>query len=195
MSTIIDTLITDRTLDDVQYARMLADKIKNATATIEEEAEYITSLKGAYTASDLNRVESAVSFVAQELRDTVSMLKDYAESYGAEWQSAYDIGYDPDDYYVNVKTDWSATDKPRISEQIRYTDNVKLLIGALSETYPTIPNSLDTIGYNEANAIEQALKILYAKLLSEIERIETLIRNTSQAWYYSGDVYAGEVEA
>lgn len=195
MSTIVGTLVSDRTLDDVQYVKQLADKIKTATATAAEEAEYLTSLKGAYTASDLNRVESAVSFIAEELREAVPAIEDYAESYGAEWQSVFDLGYAPDDYYVTVKTNWSRSDKPTISDQMRYTGNVKLLINALSAIYPSIPDGLDGIGYAQANAIEEALKILYAKLLSEIERIETLIRNTSRAWYYSGDVYAGEVEA
>lgn len=195
MSTIVDTLISDRTLADVQYVRQLADKIKSATATATEEAEYLTSLKGAYTAADMNRVESAVSFIAGQLRATVPALEDYAESYGAEWQSVFDLGYDPDDYRVIVKTNWSRSDKPKISQQTRYTGNVALLIGALSANYPAIPNGLGEINYVQANAIEEALKILYAKLLSETERIETLIRNTAQAWYYSGDVYAGEVEA
>lgn len=57
------TLITDRTQSDVDRVKYLAQRITKGTATDAERAEYLTDLKGAYNASDLNRVTSAMEYL------------------------------------------------------------------------------------------------------------------------------------
>ena len=61
-------LITDRTQADVDFVRQLAAK-GWAAMTAEERAAWKGGLKGAYNASDLNRVGSAVEYVANRLRE------------------------------------------------------------------------------------------------------------------------------
>ena len=61
-------LITDRTQADVDCVRQLAAK-GWAAMTAEERAAWNGGLKGAYNASDLNRVGSAVEYVANRLRE------------------------------------------------------------------------------------------------------------------------------
>ena len=52
MSTIIDTLVTDRTQADVERVRELAAK-GFAAMTAAERAEWLAGMKGAYNAADL----------------------------------------------------------------------------------------------------------------------------------------------
>ena len=66
MSTIIDTLITDRTAADVARVEELATK-GFAAMTADERAEWLGGMKGAYNASDLNRVGAALNYLAARL--------------------------------------------------------------------------------------------------------------------------------
>ena len=63
---IIDTLITDRTQADVTRVRELALK-GWANLTEEEKAEWNAGMKGAYNATDLNRVTQAMDYINAEL--------------------------------------------------------------------------------------------------------------------------------
>ena len=78
---IIDTLITDRTQADEERVEELAAKGYDAM-TAEEKSEWDGEMKGAYDASDLNRVESAVAYLAELLVLLPSELKEYAASKG-----------------------------------------------------------------------------------------------------------------
>lgn len=67
---VIDNLIYDRTAADVQRVhdfrnRILAGGITALTAS--ERAEYLAGMKGAYNASDLNRVGEAVQYLADRM--------------------------------------------------------------------------------------------------------------------------------
>ena len=66
MSTIIDTLISNRTQADVERVRKLAAK-GFSTMTAAEQAEWLAGMKGAYNASDLNRVGTALNYLAGRL--------------------------------------------------------------------------------------------------------------------------------
>lgn len=64
--TIIVTLVTDRTQADVERVRELAAKGFSAM-TSDEQAEWLAGMKGAYNASDLNRVGTALNYLAGRL--------------------------------------------------------------------------------------------------------------------------------
>ena len=66
MSTIIDNLVTDRTQADVERVKALAAK-GFAAMTSDEQAEWLAGMKGAYNASDLNRVGTALNYLAGRL--------------------------------------------------------------------------------------------------------------------------------
>ena len=88
-------------------------------------------------------------------------------------------------YIANVspKTDWTESDIPTVSQLEIYRQNIATLREtiAMTEDTPETPKSMDRLGYVTANAIEQILLDL-----------DTLILNMTQAWFYSGDLYAGE---
>ena len=116
----LDNLIFDRTQADVDRAKYLASLWQNGTftGTTEELAEWASELKGAYNASDLNRVLSAVEYLTDMLYDMgynvptvvpekktryVAKQIEYIESTGTQY---IDTGFKPNqdtrvifDYY------------------------------------------------------------------------------------------------
>lgn len=85
---------------------------------------------------------------------------------------------------VSPKTDWLASDIPTASELETYRQNIATLraLLAVMPTTPEAPDSMAGLTYTEANSIEQILLDL-----------DTLLTNAALAWFYSGDLYAGEV--
>lgn len=85
---------------------------------------------------------------------------------------------------TSPKTDWAVGDIPRLAEWRTYLENVRTLrsmLPVLPDTQP-IPGNLVRMKIVNANNIEKNL----------IE-IEMLLENMAAAWFYSGDLYAGEV--
>lgn len=90
------------------------------------------------------------------------------------------LGYDCP---VSVKKDWSESDTPTASQMEAYRADIVTLrgmIAMLAET-PETPGTMERLTYKGANAIEQILSDL-----------DFLITNMAQAWFYSGEIYAGE---
>lgn len=65
----LDNLIFDRTQSDVSRVQSLTQKMIAGTATEAEKEEWLGGMKGAYNASDLNRVLSAVEYLTDMLYD------------------------------------------------------------------------------------------------------------------------------
>ena len=128
------SLITDRTAQDVERWRYLHTKGWDAMSEAERE-EWQTSLKGAYNYTDMNRVESAVQFIADRFLD---------------------LGY-----YVapEVKMIWSVSDHPTKADMDRYFANIALLRSILTvlPTTPKAPTTEKKLDYQVANDIEQIL--------------------------------------
>lgn len=153
-------LITDRTQADVNRVVTLSKKISSGTATEQESREWRDTLKGAYNASDLNRVGAAVEYVAGRLNGYGYTVK------------------------VNPRQDWQDTDIPTREDMTTYLANVAELRSALAilSTTPPVPDDMIDLTWQEANAIEQILV-----------DVDDLLTRMSQAWFNSGDLYAGEV--
>lgn len=153
-------LITDRTQADVNRVVALSKKISSGTATEQESREWRDTLKGAYNASDLNRVGAAVEYVAGRLNGYGYTVK------------------------VNPRKDWQDTDIPTREDMTIYLANVAELRSALAilSTTPPVPDDMVNLTWQEANAIEQILV-----------DVDDLLTRMSQAWFYSGELYAGEV--
>lgn len=84
---------------------------------------------------------------------------------------------------VTAKTDWMETDIPTASQMETYRGNIASLrsvIAVLSST-PETPETMQALDYVKANNIE--------KILIDLD---TLIIKMTQAWFFSGDLYAGE---
>lgn len=127
-------LITDRTSDDVTRWKTLRDKGWSAM-TDEEKAEWQTALKGAYNYVDMNRVESAVQYIADRMTELGYVIM-------------------PETYLV-----WSMSDFPTKADMDRYFGNVAALreMIAVYETTPKAPTTAKKFDYRAANDIEQIL--------------------------------------
>ena len=124
--------------------------------------------KGSYKASDLNRVGAAMNYVADRLKAQ---------------------GYDP---HISPKTDWKDGDWVTPAAQAVYLGDLAELRKQFTmlESTPEVPprilataiNSGDGLTYVWANDIEQILV-----------DIDTLLTNIAAGWFYSGEIYSGEV--
>ena len=119
---------------------------------------------GFYNHTDLNRVDQAV----ESLRD--KMNGEYGFNFG----------------FV-VKTNWTMADLAQQNTWTlieRYRQNVETIRAALAQKSdtPQTPASMNKLTAKEANDIE---KILQA--------VEVLLDNISAAWFYSNEIYSGEV--
>lgn len=92
-----------------------------------------------------------------------------------------EAGYDP---HISLKTDWKDDDWVDPAAQAVYLgclDELRIQF-AMMQTTPPVPNDMEKLTYQEANDIE--------KILEDIDR---LLNNATQAWFYSGDLFSGEV--
>lgn len=84
---------------------------------------------------------------------------------------------------VSPKADWSESDTPTASQMETYRLNIanlRAVIAVMAST-PETPETMRALNYVKANNIERILLDL-----------DTLITNMAQAWFFSGDLYAGE---
>lgn len=130
-------LVTDRTIDDVNKIKSL-NAIGFSGWTVAEVAEYLGNLKGAYNASDLNRVESAVAYIVERF---------------------VAIGYKAG---LRTKNTWIRTEFMNTAETLRYLQNIRVLRAqfAMPSGTPEVPADMDNFTYEEANDIERILKII-----------------------------------
>lgn len=127
-------LIYDRTTDDAAEALRLARKAFAGTLTDEEKNVWLAGLKGAYNASDLNRVAAAVTEIAAELNS-----------------AGYKVEITPRTF--------AESDIIRRAQWATYLSNVQKLRDAyytLEET-GALPKPEEKLGYQGANTIEKVL--------------------------------------
>lgn len=129
-------LITDRTESDVERVKELNDR-GFTDWTDEEVTEFLNGLKGAYNASDLNRVESAVSYVFNR----------FAED-----------GYN---YPVPVvKNTWQISEFMDSEEAGRYLQNIRDLRARVTYPMPEVPENMENFTFDKANDLERILELL-----------------------------------
>ena len=92
-----------------------------------------------------------------------------------------EFGYAVDD--IELRT-WAENELPRASEMAAYLASVKDLDGhfAYANNLVRLPVSMARLTHEGANNIEKFL----AEIHAAFERM-------AQAWYYSGEIYSGEV--
>ena len=127
-------LIFDRTQADVDENLRLTAGMKDGTLTEPEKELYFSELKGRYSYTDLNRVESAVAEIAAKLTAN---------------------GFPTD---VSVKTDWEPEDKMRRADVIRYLNNIDAIRRRLPESVaPAAVPISRWLDYTAANDIERTI--------------------------------------
>ena len=84
---------------------------------------------------------------------------------------------------VNPKTDWTEDIVPTRKQLEPYRRNIAELRRQLTvmAATPETPETMRALNYVKANNIERIL-----------QDIDTIITNMEQAWFFSGDLYAGE---
>lgn len=130
---VIDELITDRTQQDVNYVKSLIKKGNNEM-TEEERTAWISGMKGAYNAKDLNRVEEAIEYLVGRLLRA--------------------------GYSLNVESEsWCLGDIPPVNQWQLYLNRVRIIKNSIANlpTTPALPLDMQGLTYEEANAIEQIL--------------------------------------
>lgn len=157
----LSNLIIDRTYLD--YARWLTLRNKGyANMTEEERTEFSGDMKGAYNASDLNRVGAALNY----LRDRLT-----------------DAGYLGGNEFTAV-TSWTVAQIPTAEQFTNYLKAVETVRAAMSRkaTTPPTPEDMGSLDYEGANNIE--------RILLDIE--ELINKMLSVRYYmgdlYSGEV-------
>ena len=142
----MEHLITDRTSADVERWRTLHDKGWSAMNEA-ERAEWLAEMKGRYTYTDLNRVESAVAVVSERIRE---------------------LGYEHP--RLTVKTNWTRSDCPTKDDMDRYFGNVAALRGAVAVLpgTPATPTTKGKLDYQMANDLE--------KILVNVDEVATKIQ-------------------
>ena len=184
-------LITDRTSADVQRVKYLRET-GWAAMTDDERTEFLSPLRGAYNASDLNRVEYAAKQLAERLNALPLEFREHAAALNVAWSPLFDVPYTPPS--IETRYDWTVRDIPPDADSMsRYLGNVTLLRGLLDYATAALPSSIDKLTYTGANAIEAALERLFAAILTLQSNRLTLINNTAAAWFYSGEIYGGDV--
>lgn len=80
--------------------------------------------------------------------------------------------------------EWTKVDIPTQSDLDAYLEDLAALRSVLemAETTPDAPESMDFLTYVEANNIEQILV-----------DIDALLDRVAASWFYSGEIYCGEV--
>lgn len=127
-------LITDRTAGDVARWEYL-HSLRWEQMTDTERAEWLTDLRGAYNATDLNRVASAAEYIAGRFTDAGYIVT------------------------IHPKKDWAAQAIPNTEDMAKYLADIETLrtIAAVLDTTPKTPPDMDKLTWQEANNIEQIL--------------------------------------
>lgn len=76
---------------------------------------------------------------------------------------------------------WTRADIPTPEQLSDYLANVRRLRDVLAVEV-TLPGTMARLTWQGANAIEEALR-----------QVETLLDSMAQSWFYSGDLFCGEV--
>lgn len=85
---------------------------------------------------------------------------------------------------LEVRKNWAVEDLPHQSDMQRYLGNVQAIRDSIAVTAdtPELTTSMNYLTYEEANDIEKVLM-----------HVNILLENMMKAWYYSSEIYAGEV--
>lgn len=187
---IIDELIYDRTPADAARAAALSAK-GWAAMTADERAEWSAGMKGAYNAEDLNRVEAACKFIADYFNSLQTVLDGYRDELGVAADPLWVVPFaHPTD--IDVKTDWDMPDIPTAEDMERYLSNVDKVTDVMP-IEKQLPASMEYLIWRGANEIERALAEEYGRGTEYEEETKEKISDTAQAWFFSGDLYSGEI--
>ena len=132
----LSNLITDRTLTDFNRWLYLRDKWY-ANMTASERAEWETDMKGAYNASDLNRVGAVLNYLRDRLADAAYISNNA----------------------FKMRENWQKNEIPTAAEFSAYINAVAMIRNAMAQkrTTPPAPANNGSLDWQSANNIEQIM--------------------------------------
>lgn len=176
--TLIDgawTATAERAANDTYVVALTAVTASGVSSSYELTLYYgILSLVTDRTAADVRAQNGKGTYNASDLNRVGAAVEYIAGRFT-------DLGYS---CTVPVKKDWLMTDLPTQGQMETYRQNIAALRGLLAvmPSTPPTPESIRFLDYVRANNIEQILLDL-----------DALITNITKAWYFSGELFAGEV--
>lgn len=194
----LTNLIYDRTSADAARWLELASKMDDRgwnALTAAEQAEWLTDIKGGYNHTDLNRVGTAVAYLGGRFTGLITHLIEYRGIYGVANDALFRVPYVATDVAIDPKTDWAHGDTVWMDQAARYIADISTLRGLLPLTseFPPAPADAIDLTIEEANDIEKLLSMLDDEITRVTAMMEKWIRDTAAAWFYSGDLFGGEV--
>lgn len=191
-------MIYDRTQADADLWLYLSEKLDTggwASLSSEEQALWLTSLKGAYNDTDLQRVSRAIDYLSERYSVLIPHLVDYRDFYGVASDGLFLVPYEEEDVVVNPKLDWTRTSHVFRALMRQFITDLRTLRRLLSMPpgTPRVPSDMDDLTIGEANNIERLLEIVDSRITTETNDKEKLIRDTATAWCFSGDLLSAEV--
>lgn len=188
-------MITDRSASDVLLAKNLIKKgFQNMTE--DEKGRFWAGLKGAYNYIDVNRIETAIKYFVDTMLQIYDQNIQLAQELGVSWASIYDVPYNPEDYKNMVhKNDWSTNDIFSEADRTDFLNKIVHVLSAIIDIPANgeFPTSFDGFDYKKANIIEKSMEDFNVALIDLKIDKENLIIGTAKSWYYSGDLYGGEI--
>lgn len=147
-------------------------------ADVDEIKQMMRKGKANATAAEMQKLRKSQkgSYNASDLNRVIEAVQYIAERLRTE------CGYEVE--LQEIKSDWDYVDIPTPKTLNIYLLNCETVraILKLPDGTPTVPPDMENFTWSEANDIEKILVV-----------VNTLIDNIAGAWFYSGDLYAGEV--
>lgn len=194
-------LIYDRTQEDADLWLKLVTKLDSGgwgSLTGEEQALWLTALKGSYNLDDLKRVSVAVLDLSDRFYDLLYHIPAYRSSYGVASDELYVLPYTEEDVdAVNPKTSWPRTAVVKDANMRQYLSDLRTLrrLIPLPADAPSVPPDMVDLTVDEANDIERLLDVIDDEITRVTAEMEKWVRDTASAWVYSSDPYSAEVYA
>jgi len=197
---ILNTLIFDRTIDDVRRLQELKRKFMSTGLDDEELREYMNDragMKGAYNASDLNRVGEALGYIAGRMRSAADDIAEIVRRHGHEqfsWAFFFGVEHNPSAARITPRNNWRIEDIPRLGQITRLLDDLRGIRQQLNmpATAPPVPASLDGMNYATANDIERLLFEMDIRLSAVEANITDVKGRFGAEFRYTGVTFCGE---
>lgn len=167
-------LVTDRAQEDVDRLNRLLSGGPASWSEDDAEWYFATVCRGAYNASDLNRVNRAMDYLHSRIKD---------RGYG--WYQLQTVHHNIDGNEWDDDT-WTGDDIPLRADAAKYIDNVKSFhdcMPLVDIEMPPCPENMEQFTHEKANDIERIL-IAADSGVHYLDVIEE---------FYAGEIWAGEV--
>lgn len=169
------TATVDRAVDDTYHVALTAANAAGTSTNFDLTLYYgLLTLVTDRTAMDVANKTAKGFYNATDLNRVGAAVEYVAGRFQA-------LGYDCP---ISVKKDWSESDTPTTRQLETYWQNIATLRRQIvvMQATPETPETIRRLDYIRANNIEQILMDL-----------DFLISNITKSWYFSGELYAGEV--